>query len=65
MSVKRGFGIAFVAAGAVLAVSFRDLEFLWFRGGALGLVLIVLGVVDLVESFWSTRRRDGQRKRHL
>ncbi|MER8221545.1 hypothetical protein ABTZ58_13330 [Streptomyces sp. NPDC094143] len=52
--MKRVFGLAAIVAGAVLAVFFPDLEFAWFEGRPLGLILIVLGGIELWES---TRRR--------
>ncbi|TWG97833.1 hypothetical protein L615_003300000260 [Nocardioides sp. J9] len=42
-------GIALVTIGAVLALTLPDHEWGWFRGQPLGVVLVVLGVVDLVE----------------
>ncbi|GAA2265121.1 hypothetical protein GCM10010368_36350 [Streptomyces roseiscleroticus] len=60
-SFRTLLGITLVAVGAVLALFFRDLEFLWFRGGPLGLVLVLLGVLDLAESSIVSRRRNGAR----
>lgn len=52
--MKRVFGLIGIVAGAVLFLFFRDLEFGWFKGGPLGVILMVLGVIELLES---TRRR--------
>ncbi|MEV7081784.1 hypothetical protein AB0N88_25125 [Streptomyces sp. NPDC093516] len=52
--MKRVFGLAAIVAGAVLALFFPDLEFGWFEGRPFGLILIVLGGIELWES---TRRR--------
>ncbi|MFF5566313.1 hypothetical protein ACFY7Z_07085 [Streptomyces sp. NPDC012623] len=54
MNMKRVFGLAAIVAGAVLAIFFADLEFGWFKGRPLGLILLVLGGIELLES---TRRR--------
>lgn len=50
MVVKRVLGVSLVGAGAVLAAFFPDLEFIWFRGRPLGIVLIVVGAFELAES---------------
>ncbi|MER7762631.1 hypothetical protein [Streptomyces sp. NPDC097619] len=52
--MKRVFGVAAILAGGVLALFFPDLEFGWFEGRPFGVVLVVLGVIELAES---TRRR--------
>jgi hypothetical protein len=51
MTPKIWLGIGLIAAGAVLALFFRDLEFFWFRGGPLGIVLIIIGAIDLFEAY--------------
>ncbi len=48
-------GLALIAVGAVLALAFADTEFFWFRGRPLGIVLAVVGVLDLAEA--ASRRR--------
>ncbi|MFF2302390.1 hypothetical protein ACFVVP_07770 [Streptomyces sp. NPDC058128] len=48
--MKRIFGIAAIIAGGVLALFFPDLEFGWFRGRPLGIVLVVIGGIELLES---------------
>lgn len=48
---------ALIVVGVCLWVFARDTEFLWFRGGPLGVVLVTVGVVDLVGSLWSRDRR--------
>ena len=47
-------GVLLVVVAAALLLFFRDTEFGWFRGQPLGVVLGVLGVLDLVNA---TRRR--------
>lgn len=42
-------GIVLLVVAGVLLVFFRDDEFFWFRGQPLGIVLAVLGLLDLVE----------------
>lgn len=42
-------GVALIVGGLVLAIGFGDVEFLWFRGQPLGIVLAVVGVFDLVD----------------
>ena len=42
-------GIALLVAAAVLLIGFRDEEFLWFSGQPLGVVLAILGALDLLE----------------
>ncbi|MFI6765938.1 hypothetical protein [Streptomyces sp. NPDC050355] len=57
MNVKRVLGIVLIAVGAVLAIFFWGLEYLWFQGGPLGLALVVIGAIDLAESFRSAERK--------
>ncbi|MEV7369961.1 hypothetical protein AB0O51_03585 [Streptomyces sp. NPDC090301] len=47
--MKRILGIAAIIAGGVLALFFPDLEFGWFRGRPLGIVLVVIGGIELLE----------------
>ncbi|EID56539.1 hypothetical protein [Saccharomonospora xinjiangensis] len=54
---KVALGVVLIVAGAVLALLFREDEFLWFRGGPLGVVLVVVGVLDLGEALWRARGR--------
>lgn len=49
-------GAALVAVGAVLALAFADLQFFWFEGRPLGIVLAVLGLVEFVNGLRRTRR---------
>ncbi|WP_305092645.1 hypothetical protein [Prescottella sp. R16] len=46
-----------ILAGAAMWVFARDAEFFWFRGGPLGVVLVVVGVIDVV-SAWRTNSGD-------
>ncbi|WP_329280988.1 hypothetical protein [Streptomyces sp. NBC_00691] len=48
--MKRVFGLTAIVAGGVLALFFPDLEFGWFRGRPLGIVLVVIGGIELLES---------------
>ncbi|UEJ81916.1 hypothetical protein Bra3105_13820 [Brachybacterium halotolerans subsp. kimchii] len=50
MSGQHIIGAALVLVGGVLALFLPDLEFLWFRGRPLGVVLVVLGVIDLLSA---------------
>ncbi|WP_280233139.1 hypothetical protein [Nocardia cyriacigeorgica] len=50
-------GVLLVIAGAALWLFARDTEFLWFRGGPLGIVLIVLGLIDVASMFATDRQR--------
>ncbi|MFJ2935404.1 hypothetical protein ACIO8G_21875 [Streptomyces sp. NPDC087219] len=47
--MKRIFGLTAIVAGGVLALFFPDLEFGWFRGRPLGIVLVVIGAFELLE----------------
>ncbi|MDH6677450.1 hypothetical protein M2284_001648 [Rhodococcus sp. LBL1] len=49
------FGMLLIVAGAALWLFARDAEFFWFRGGPLGVVLVVVGVIDVI----SARRTDS------
>ncbi|MEV4123479.1 hypothetical protein [Nocardia sp. NPDC049707] len=51
------FGVLLVVAGAALWLFARDAEFFWFRGGPLGAVLVVVGVIDIVNARRTDRRR--------
>lgn len=57
MRFKILLGIALIVAGAVLSLFFWDSEYYWFRGGPLGLLLIVVGVFDVGEQLWRARGR--------
>ncbi|MBQ0983090.1 hypothetical protein KBZ10_00755 [Streptomyces sp. F63] len=48
--MKRVLGAVAIIAGAVLAIFLPDIEFGWFRGRPFGLVLMVLGAIELLES---------------
>ncbi|GAA2013078.1 hypothetical protein GCM10009799_46780 [Nocardiopsis rhodophaea] len=62
MRFKLILGLTLIAAGAVLALFFWDFEYRWFQGGPLGLLLILLGVLDLGDEY---RRSKGHRPRTL
>lgn len=51
-------GIVLLVAAAVLLLGFRETEFWWFRGQPLGVVLAVLGVLDLFD--YARKRRTGE-----
>jgi hypothetical protein len=55
-------GLVTIAAGAALAIFFWELQFLWFQGGPIGIALIVLGGLDLWDSY---RRGRGKAPRGL
>lgn len=50
--------VALLVAGAVLALLLPDTEFLWFQGRPLGVVLVIVGLIDLGELAWDRRRRE-------
>ncbi|WP_433723783.1 hypothetical protein ACQP0C_25425 [Nocardia sp. CA-129566] len=50
------FGVLLVVGGAALWLFARDTEFFWFRGGPLGAVLVVVGVIDIVSARRTDRR---------
>ncbi|MDA2814569.1 hypothetical protein O4J56_28255 [Nocardiopsis sp. RSe5-2] len=60
MEFKAVIGLVLVAAGAVLALFFWDREFLWFQGGPLGALLVLLGVLDLADEFRRSRGRESR-----
>lgn len=43
-------GVVLLVGGAGLWLFARDAEFFWFRGGALGVVLMIIGALDLVNA---------------
>ncbi|MBT2364794.1 hypothetical protein J7E88_05535 [Streptomyces sp. ISL-10] len=59
-SFKKILGIVFIAAGAVLAVFFWDVHVKWFQGGHVGLLLILLGVMDLWEDYRSSKGKKSK-----
>ncbi|RZQ66055.1 hypothetical protein [Amycolatopsis suaedae] len=62
-NIKLAVGAAAVLAGVVLMAFFWDLEFFWFQGGPLGLVLTLLGGWDLVETIRKKERVGPARDR--
>ncbi|KIZ19541.1 hypothetical protein [Streptomyces natalensis] len=60
MNFKRILGIALICAGAILAIFFWDLKYQWFKGGPLGVLLLIIGVIDLAESFRSADRKKSR-----
>lgn len=52
-----GVGLLLVVTGAALWIFARDTEFFWFRGGPLGAVLVVIGTIDIVSAFRTSRRK--------
>jgi uncharacterized membrane protein HdeD (DUF308 family) len=48
VSGQQVLGAVLIIAGGVLALFFPDLEFFWFRGRPLGVVLVVVGAIDLL-----------------
>lgn len=51
-------GAVLLVVGGVLALAFPDTELLWFRGRPLGVVLAVIGLVDVGEAFVRRSRAD-------
>ncbi|QNG20273.1 hypothetical protein G4H71_12965 [Rhodococcus triatomae] len=43
-------GVILIVGGAGLWLFARDTEIFWFRGGALGVVLMIVGALDLLNS---------------
>ncbi|WP_080671599.1 hypothetical protein [Salinispora cortesiana] len=56
MAFKLVLGLALVIVGAVLRLFLPDSKLFWFQGGPLGLVLILVGVIDLFEALRPRRR---------
>ncbi|WP_182524208.1 hypothetical protein [Nocardioides dongkuii] len=54
-------GVGLVVVGAVVALGFADAELLWFRGRPLGVVLGILGLVDIGEALLRRRGPDSLR----
>lgn len=52
-------GLVTIIAGAVLAFFFGDREFWWFRGQPLGIVLMIVGALDLGSGLLRSRRTDS------
>ncbi|WP_017571020.1 hypothetical protein [Nocardiopsis halotolerans] len=50
-------GVTLVVVGAVLALFFWNTDFFWFRGGPLGVLMLVVGVFEVGEQLWRARRR--------
>ena len=50
-------GVALVVAGAFVAIGFADARFLIFTGRPFGVVLAILGVLDIAEALYKDRRR--------
>lgn len=50
-------GVALIALGGGLAIGFPEAEFIWFRGRPLGVVLAILGLVEIGEAAVRRRRR--------
>lgn len=59
MNWRIGLGAALIIAGGVLALFFTDLEFFWFRGGPLGIILVIVGVLDLLDGVRRGRSTAG------
>ncbi|MEU9818617.1 hypothetical protein ACIGG9_01065 [Pseudonocardia alni] len=56
MNWRIGLGAALIIVGGILALFFTDLEFFWFRGGPLGIILVIVGVLDLLDGVRRGRR---------
>ena len=55
--IKLFLGVGLAVAGAVLSIFFWELEFGWFRGGPLGVLLMVVGAYQAGEELWRSRGR--------
>lgn len=62
LSPRAIISLVIIVAGAVLAIFFWELRFLWFQGGPIGIALIILGGLDLLDSW---RRGRGRAPRGL
>lgn len=51
LSPRAILSLVVIAAGAVLAIFLWELRFLWFQGGPIGIALIILGGLDLWDSY--------------
>lgn len=60
-TTQTALGLALVATGLVLALGFPDLRLLWFTGRPLGVVLAIVGAVDVAEALGRARRMPGGR----
>lgn len=49
-------GALVVVAGLVLALALPEVRFLWFEGRPLGIVLAVVGVLEIVDALARSRR---------
>ncbi|WGX95643.1 hypothetical protein [Nocardioides sp. L-11A] len=49
-------GVVLVGAGMILALGYPDAELGWFEGRPLGVVLAIIGAVDLGEAVLRRRR---------
>lgn len=61
MNPRMLVGAALLVAGAVLALAFPDLRFFWFQGRPLGILLIIIGVIDVAENVRRKRTRGPER----
>lgn len=61
MNPRMLVGAALLVAGAVLALAFPDLRFFWFQGRPLGILLILIGVIDVAENVRRKRTRGPER----
>lgn len=61
MNPRMLVGDALLVAGAVLALAFPDLRFFWFQGRPLGILLIIIGVIDVAENVRRKRTRGPER----
>jgi drug/metabolite transporter (DMT)-like permease len=55
-STQIALGVGLIGVGAVLLVRARDTDFFAFQGQPLGVVLVILGAVDVVEALLRRRR---------
>ena len=57
--VQFTLGITLIVAGAALALFLPEAHFLVFTGRPLGIVLVIVGVVDVIEAVVRRSRADS------
>lgn len=61
MRIKIFLGLALAVIGATLSIFFWDLEYGWFQGGPLGVLLLLVGLFEVGEELWRSRGRTHTR----
>lgn len=55
LRIELALGILLVIGGGCLWLFARDAEFFWFRGGPLGVVLVIVGIFDVANALRTDR----------